>query len=196
MAEQSLPTPDGWRAVPVPDPVESPSDAPPPSVPLVQAAPVPAPVPSVVVPGYGAVPLASMVERVMGAIVDALLMLIPIQVLSWLLPQPLELLAGPAVSAVYVIPFLAFKGATIGGKVMGIKCLAVTGERPGMRRSALRWLPLYGVSAVPVVGPLLMLLVGLSPLLDRSGRMQGLHDTIAGTYVVKTGQLSPVQQDF
>lgn len=191
MTQQQMPDPGEWQAVPVPDPVEGGQVVPPPQPP-----PMPAAGPAVDVPGYGSVPLASMVERIMGAIIDALIMIIPVQLLSWPLPDSLEFLASLAVSALYIIPMLGLLGATVGGRLMGIKCLAVNGELPGVRRSSLRWLLLYAAAAVPFVGPLIVLVVGLSPLLDSSGRMQGLQDKAAGTYVVKTGPASPVQQSF
>lgn len=184
MAQQQSPDPGEWHAIPVPDPVASAEPAAPP--------PPPAPAPAVEIPGYGLVPLASIVERISGAVIDALIMFIPVQLVTWLLPDPLEFLAAVIVSAAYVIPMLGLTGATLGGRFMGISCLAVTGSLPGLGRSARRWLLLYAAVAVPLIGPLVVLAVGLSPLLDSSGRMQGLQDKAAGTYVVKSGPSTPV----
>lgn len=96
------------------------------------------------------------------------------------------------VAAVYLITFIALAGRTPGGWAVGIRCIrADTGGRPGWSVSARRWFVLLGIPAsiglLPVIGPwawLLTLAIALSPLLDRSGRMQGFHDRFAGDLVV------------
>lgn len=97
-----------------------------------------------------------------------------------------------AVAAGYFIVFLAVAGRTPGGWAVGIRCIrADTGGRPGWSASAQRWLVLLGIPAavglLPVIGPwawLLIVVVALSPLADRSGRVQGIHDRVAGDLVI------------
>lgn len=151
---------------------------------------------SVAIPSVGTVPLASMVERIIGAVIDALILLVPTLLLVAVVPNVLDSLAGIALSAGYVIFFLGYKGATIGGRIMNIKCVAAdTGGLPGTERASRRWLLLFGPGVIPVVGSLVVLVIGISPLFDDGRRMQGWHDKWAGTYVVKTGPNSPIQQE-
>ena len=97
-----------------------------------------------------------------------------------------------AVAAAYFIVFLALAGRTPGGWAVGIRCIrADTGGRPGWSASTRRWLVILGIPAVigllPVIGPwawLLTLVIAVSPLADRSGRQQGIHDRVAGDLVV------------
>jgi uncharacterized RDD family membrane protein YckC len=97
-----------------------------------------------------------------------------------------------AVAAVYVIAFLALAGRTPGGWAVGIRCIrADTGGKPGWAMSSRRWLVLLGIPAaiglLPIIGPwawVLTIAVLLSPLADRSGRVQGIHDRVAGDLVI------------
>ncbi len=97
-----------------------------------------------------------------------------------------------AVTAVYFIVFLALAGRTPGGWAVGIRCIrADTGGRPGWSASARRWAVLLGIPAavglLPVIGPwawLLIVVIALSPLADSSGRVQGIHDRVAGDLVI------------
>lgn len=103
-------------------------------------------------------------------------------------------------TAAYMILLIGLWGRTLGGWAVGIRCLPIdpaTGAplpyaRPGLIVGARRWLLLYGVagalSLLPVVGGfawLLVLVVGLSPLWDRSGRLRGWQDRFAGDVVVR-----------
>lgn len=189
------PAEQGWTAVPVPPPVLLPPGAAPPPPPgypsgggAVRS--------TVVIDNVGEVPLASMVERIGGAVIDLVLLLIPTVLVAILLPGMVEFAAGAVVSAAYTVTLIGGSGATLGGRMVGIKCVAAgDGALPGYTRSGRRWMALYLPGLVPGVGWLVTLLVGLSPLVDPTGRMQGLHDKWAGTYVVKTGGGSPIQQE-
>lgn len=96
------------------------------------------------------------------------------------------------VAAVYLITFIALAGRTPGGWAVGIRCIrADTGGRPGWSVSTRRWFVLLAIPAslglLPVIGPwawLLTFAIALSPLLDRSGRMQGIQDRVAGDLVI------------
>ena len=193
----------GWSTVPVPDPMPTPDPAaeafpPPPPVeafPPAGATGAVATKPAVELPGYGWTPLASMIERILGAVIDAFIMVVPIIVLAVLLPNAIDVLAGTLVSAAYVITMIGRRGATIGGRLMRIKCVTVAGGVPGYTKASQRWALLYLPNLIPVVGFFITLVVGLSPLFDANRRMQGFQDKIAGTYVVKTDAGSPVQQE-
>lgn len=97
-----------------------------------------------------------------------------------------------AVAAVYVIAFLALAGRTPGGWAVGIRCIrADTGGKPGWAMSTRRWLVLLGIPAavglLPIIGPwawVITIAVLLSPLADRSGKVQGIHDRVAGDLVI------------
>lgn len=186
--------PPGWSVVPVPAPIvgDEPQSAPPP---IANHPGAPAAAGMQVSLPAGPAPLASMLERIIGAVIDGLIMIAPVWVVVVLLPDLLEFLAGVLVSAAYVIGFIGAKGATVGGVVMNIKCVAEDGDVPGYGRAGRRWLLLYAPGVVPVVGGLASVVVGLSPLVDNDRRMQGWHDKYAGTYVVKTGPGSPVRQE-
>lgn len=103
-------------------------------------------------------------------------------------------------TAAYMILLIGLWGRTLGGWAVGIRCVPVdpaSGSplpyaRPGLIVGARRWLLMYGVagalSLLPVVGGLawlLVLVVGLSPLWDRSGRLRGWQDRFAGDAVVR-----------
>ncbi len=103
-------------------------------------------------------------------------------------------------TAAYMILLIGLWGRTLGGWAVGIRCIPVDtatgaprrGARPGLIVGARRWLILYGiagaVSLLPVVGGfawIIILLVGLSPLWDRSGRLRGWQDRFAGDLVVR-----------
>ncbi|MBM3689325.1 MAG: RDD family protein [Actinobacteria bacterium] len=111
------------------------------------------------------------------------------QQMTWL-----PLLVLVILTALYVVPLMALFGRTIGGALVGIKCVrADTGKAPGWGVSLRRWLLLYGIAGAlgfaPYVGGfawLVTLVVGLSPLWDISGRLRGYADRFAGDIVVRT----------
>ena len=99
-------------------------------------------------------------------------------------------------TAAYLVPSMALWGRTVGSWCVGIRCVRTdSGGRPGWAVSGRRWLLLYGIAAVasflPYVGPvawLITLVIGLSPLWDRSGRLRGYADRFAGDLVVNAGR--------
>jgi hypothetical protein len=103
---------------------------------------------------------------------------------------PLALLF--VLTAVYTIPLMAVWGRTLGGLLMGIRCVrADSDSRPGWQLSLRRWFALYGAAGLlgflPVIGPftwLLILIVGLSPLWDGARMMRGYADYLGGDLVV------------
>ena len=122
-------------------------------------------------------------------------------VISSATSPPWFLAAMPVlITAVYTIVLIGLWGRTVGGWAVGIRCVPLsprTGaplihHRPGLVVAAKRWLVLYGIagliSMIPVLGGLswlVILVVALSPLWDRSGRMQGLQDRFAGDLVIR-----------
>lgn len=78
---------------------------------------------------------------------------------------------------VYVVGYQGYTGQTLGKKVMGIKVVDVSGNKPSYFTFFLR----------DVIGKLvssIILLIGYFMVLW-DGKKQGLHDKIAGTFVVK-----------
>ncbi|PJE94792.1 RDD family protein [Streptomyces carminius] len=78
---------------------------------------------------------------------------------------------------------IAFKGATVGKMVLGLKVVReADGRLPGVGGGFIRYI-------IPVVGAFLCyigaVLVYLSPFFDNSGKLQGWHDRAAGTVVIK-----------
>lgn len=108
------------------------------------------------------------------------------------LPTWLPLAILVVLTAVYTITLMSVWGRTLGGWAVGIRCVrADTGARPGWSLSTRRWFALYGaaglVAFVPVIGPfawLATLVIGLSPLWDRSRHLRGYADYFGGDVVV------------
>jgi len=106
---------------------------------------------------------------------------------TWL---PLALLV--ALTAAYTVPLMAVWGRTLGGWAVGISCVRVdSGGRPGWTLSTRRWFVLYGAAGLlafaPVIGPfawVLTIIIGLSPLWDRSLRLRGYADAVGRDVVV------------
>ena len=138
--------------------------------------------------------LASVGQRVVGALVDGLLtsMVLVVPLLLGLLDLddvqeglPAPVLIGLFLfGAIYTIVPTAVLGQTFGKIAVGTRVVVDgDGSLPGWRRSALRW-ALPGVAGrLPLIGLWVGLIVMASLVLD--GRRRGLHDRLAGTVVVK-----------
>lgn len=108
------------------------------------------------------------------------------------LPTWLPLAILIALTAAYTITLMAIWGRTLGGWAVGIRCVrADSGERPGWAVATRRWFVLYGAAGLlaflPVIGPfawLATLVVGLSPLWDRSRLLRGYADYFGDDVVV------------
>jgi uncharacterized RDD family membrane protein YckC len=81
-----------------------------------------------------------------------------------------------AVAAIYVLCFQILHARTLGMRLLGLRIIDVYGERPSALRSLART---AGYLAAAATGGLGFLWIGF----DREKR--GLHDWLAGTYVVK-----------
>lgn len=85
----------------------------------------------------------------------------------------------------YETLMLTFYGATLGKMVMKIKVVSVeTGENPQLLNALLRFALPGVMGLIPIVGGLAALACWLSPLFDSSGRQQGWHDKVAKTVVI------------
>ncbi len=82
-------------------------------------------------------------------------------------------------SLIYYVVFVGAKGQTPGKMVLGLKIIQISGEEMTYGRAFLRWIG-YWVS---------FLIMGIGFLMIAFSReKQGLHDKIAGTYVVRVGR--------
>jgi uncharacterized RDD family membrane protein YckC len=96
------------------------------------------------------------------------------------------------VVALEVAP-VARRGASLGKAALGLRVVRVdTWGRPGALRSGLRAATLYLPLAVPVVGPLIVVVVALPALVWPTRR--GLHDVVAGTAVVEVPRDGPAHR--
>ena len=85
----------------------------------------------------------------------------------------------------YFVVLIAIRGQTVGGMVMGIKCVREEdGGLLGYGRAIKRYALPFLVGLVPFVGGLLSLGVYFSPLWDDRKRLQGYHDKWAGDLVI------------
>lgn len=85
----------------------------------------------------------------------------------------------------YEVVMIAVKGQTVGKMVMGVKVVQqANGQVAGWGPSFIRYI--IPVLASAVTCGLGGLLVYLSPLFDKSGRMQGWHDNAANDLVIST----------
>jgi len=108
------------------------------------------------------------------------------------LPTWLPLAILVVLTAVYTVGLMATWGRTLGGWAVGIRCVrADSGARPGWALATRRWFVLYGAAGllafIPVIGPfawLVTLVMGLSPLWDRSRHLRGYADYLGDDIVV------------
>jgi len=163
----------------------------------------------VTLPGIGTVAVATIWQRVLARLIDSLIygifyaifLVIGAAVVSSSavtdfhghttvehsgleMPGLLLALAGTLGSGlVYEWLMLAYKGATLGKMALGIKVVnQFTGQLLSLGSAFVR--PLVPLAA-SVFCSLLVLLVYLSPLFDKSGRLRGWHDKAADDVVIK-----------
>ena len=138
--------------------------------------------------------LASVGQRVVGALVDGLLtsmvVVIPlllglVEIESFQRSLPVPIVLGLFLfGAIYTIVPTAVWGQTLGKIAVGTRVVTEEdGSLPGWRRAALRW-ALPGVAGrLPFVGLWVSLAIMASLVIDP--RRRGLHDRFAGTIVVR-----------
>jgi len=140
------------------------------------------------------VDLASVAQRVGGALIDGLLtsMVVVVPLLLGLIELDdlrQRLSAGWALAllvfgAAYTIVPTAMWGQTLGKVAVGTRVVADSdGSLPGWRRSTIRWAVPGLLGRLPYIGILVSLVVTASLVLD--ARRRGLHDKAADTIVVR-----------
>lgn len=138
--------------------------------------------------------LASVGQRVAGALVDGLLtsMVVVVPLLLGLVDLdrlerqlPASLVLGLfAFGAIYTVVPTALWGQTLGKIAVGTRVVAEQdGTLPGWRRAALRWAVPGIAGRLPYIGLVVSFAVMASLLFDP--RRRGLHDRLAGTIVVR-----------
>ena len=148
-------------------------------------------------PAKDAQQLASIAQRVGGALIDGLLtsMVVVIPLLLGLIEideldesLPAAVILGLFLfGALYTIVPTAMWGQTLGKIAVGTRVVAdADGSLPGWRRSALRWALPGIVGRLPYVGLWVGLAVMASLVWDP--RRRGLHDRLAGTIVVRVAR--------
>ncbi|MCH7616334.1 MAG: RDD family protein [Chloroflexi bacterium] len=116
--------------------------------------------------------------RFAAVLVDAVILTIVNLVLSAIVGSTAVFL-GLAVGIAYTIGFWTASGATPGKMMFGLKVLTVDGDPIGLDKAVLRYIGLW-VNA-------LTLGIGYLFIAFRKDK-RGLHDLIAGTRVIRTGQ--------
>jgi uncharacterized RDD family membrane protein YckC len=142
-------------------------------------------------------PLASIGQRVGGALIDGLLtsMVVVVPLLLGLVDVgDLETSLPPTLfvglflfGAMYTIVPTALMGQTLGKIAVGTRVVAdEDGSLPGWRRATIRWAVPGLVGRLPYVGLWVSLAVMASLVWDP--RRRGLHDRAAGTIVVRVAR--------
>ena len=135
--------------------------------------------------------LASVAQRVGGALIDGLLtsMVVVVPLLFGLVDAD-GLEAGVIIlglflfGAVYTVGPTALWGQTLGKIAVGTRVVAESdGSLPGWRRAAVRWALPGVLGRLPYVGIWVSLAIMASLVWDP--RRRGLHDRAAGTIVVR-----------
>jgi uncharacterized RDD family membrane protein YckC len=145
-----------------------------------------------------AVELAGRGQRLGAAILDALIALVwsvPLMLLLGVFDyamrgRPLPwtlLLASTVIGFIMFLAvhgfFLKRNGQTLGKKIVGIRISDLENNVPRFGKViALRYMPIWGISLIPVVGPLLSIVDVL--FIFRSDR-RCVHDLLAGTKVLR-----------
>ena len=120
--------------------------------------------------GTGGGMLVDLSARIGGMVSSA-----PEAALEWLSNRATSLLVV-LIALCYFTLFVGMGGQTPGKMLLGLKVVRADGEAVGIGRALVRWMGQC----------LSLLLLGLGFLMvGLSGRKQGLHDKIAGTYIVR-----------
>lgn len=148
-------------------------------------------------------------KRVLAAIVDGILINVPLIALTYAVapetfqvgsdaPQTASGGGAFAMSIVSILVWMAYKGlmeggasgATIGKRVLSIKVTRVSGDAAGVPTAIYRAWPYWFPAAATLLGPQLGVvgLVGLISciIVAFTAKKQGLHDMMAKCLVVRT----------
>ncbi len=139
--------------------------------------------------------LASPVQRIVGRLIDAVLLGGVLLLIRALIddgisetPSRTSLLVGLVVAVVYEIGMVAGIGATVGKLVVGTKVVSSDGASPPPPGVAsLRWLP-NAISVVPVLGVLVGMAIVLASLIwiFTDPRRRTIYDRAATTHVARS----------
>lgn len=174
-----------------------------PGLDIPQEQPFPSPAPNLL-PALMAGNFARFWMRLVASILDWLL----ISLIPYFADAALPKYSGqfwPLLGVLYAVGFVA-DGATPGMRALGIRVIDSNGDKPGLKRSLLRyvipalsWVPFLFVFASPgfmldkgipiliVLGSALFVLALLDPLwMIWDPQKQMLHDKLASTFVVRT----------
>jgi len=124
-------------------------------------------------------PYAGFWIRFAAYIIDAVIL----NVISWILlvVTPLGVTwVSTIITIVYFIGFWTWRGQTLGKMAVGVKIVKTDGSSIGIGRAILRYIGYLVSSIILCIGYL---------MIAGDSRKQGLHDKIAGTYVVMTRYL-------
>ena len=99
-----------------------------------------------------------------------------IVIVRWIYPQAGSIM-GNIIGIVYTLAFWTFWGQTPGKMVMGVTIVKADGAPIGFGRAILRYVGYWVSTIILCIGYL---------MIAWDSKKQGLHDKIAGTYVVKT----------
>lgn len=148
-------------------------------------------------PAHGVNAIASMGQRALGYLIDAVIVQLPFVLASvaalLAAPDPAEYVTpwwAVAVQAVVFITYqtvlLAWRGRTVGCAAVGIRIARYgDGGRPTFSQAAIRCL-IPGIFGANSLTALIEPLIPLTALLDQSGLRRAWHDKAAGTVVVRT----------
>lgn len=160
--------------------------------------------------GPGGRPYASFWERFFGLLLDSLILAVPtiaaiFALLAFMFAgeQPIEATSNAITGEVIAISLLLIViqgayfvigihkfGRTIGGKIMGIRCVDANGNNPSWRSSLIRWgivEGFYFAGTIPIIGILAFPLSLINYLaMLWSPTKQCWMDAAARTYVVKS----------
>ncbi|MFN8534097.1 MAG: RDD family protein [Dehalococcoidia bacterium] len=93
--------------------------------------------------------------------------------------NPTAIAITTLLGAIYFILLIGATGRTVGGILLGVRVIAVSGEAAGYGRAVIRWVAWAVLTAIPIVNVLTYLWM----LWD--DRRQTLHDKVAATIVVR-----------
>ena len=85
---------------------------------------------------------------------------------------------GSVIGIIYIVGFWTWRGQTLGKMAMGVRIIKTDGSPIGIGRAILRYIGYFVSTIIIFIGYL---------MIAWDSNKQGLHDKIAGTYVVKTG---------
>jgi uncharacterized RDD family membrane protein YckC len=177
-------------SAPPPSPAEGPSEGASPSVAYAIAMPaaeeplysavVAEAAPAAAASDLIALPRAAFVERLAAFALDAILIMIVVQVLD---VRHEEARMGFLLALAYHVTFWTMKGTTLGGIICQLRLVRTDGSRVGFPEALVRGLT--GIFSLMVLG------IGFLWIL-RDPEKQAWHDRVAGTYVVKVPRNWPI----